>query len=251
MIDLKCVIDVGRSSGPWVEETANENGHLSHLVRINATSQSDSSLNQTLIDAGPCTVLAHPYSFYTPPAYYTLAEMLNLSGYAGIEIDDPDMPYCWDGLLSAGKHVHGFGVDDSHSVAAIGTRKWSYVYAESCTPENIVAALNAGQFYSSAGPILTLVEDGESFTVTTPAAATITFYGDNGEVFQEELSVTESTYLYPVTTVKEYVRAVVTRDSDSKQAWTNAVFIGQLYRQGLFRKRAYYIGPLLVGPVRH
>ena len=83
--------------------------------------------------------------------------------------------------------------------------------------------MNAGQFYSSGGPALTITEDGSSLKIETPDAADITFIGGCGRWLQQGLNVLESTYTY--TGSEGYVRAVVKRRSDSKYAWTNAVFL--------------------------
>jgi hypothetical protein len=196
---------------------------LSHIVQSNIVAI-DAGDPQGAIDNAPYAHLAHPYQSEAAPfAYFTLAQMLSLTGYAAIEINNPLVPYEWDNLLSAGRQIHGISQDDSHSTDGVGVRPWVHVFAGSLTIDNIIAAMNAGQFYSSGGPALTITEDGSSLKIETPDAADITFIGGCGRWLQQGLNVLESTYTY--TGSEGYVRAVVKRRSDSKYAWTNAVFL--------------------------
>lgn len=99
------------------------------------------------------------------------------NGHPGV-INDGDenhlsMDAMWDAMLAHRLTdlglgvVYGVGVDDSHAYHQIGIGKsntgrgWVMVRAKHLTPESIVKAMEAGDFYSTNGVTLTEVHRGE------------------------------------------------------------------------------------------
>ncbi|HEY5922780.1 MAG TPA: CehA/McbA family metallohydrolase [Kofleriaceae bacterium] len=143
------------------------------------------------------------------------------------DVNHPSVEKLWDAALLRGHKMWGVATDDAHDYQADGGGKypagggWVMVKARR-DPNAILAALAAGQFYSSTGVTLSRAERvGDELVVDVAPGTTnqyaITFI-ENGKV---------------VATVKElnakraipwagYVRAVVTRD-DGKQAWVQPV----------------------------
>jgi len=163
--------------------------------------------------------------------------------------------------------MFGIATDDSHhyhghnSVAVTG-RGWVMVRARHLTPESIIRAMEAGDFYASSGVTLDSIEfDGKTLTVridsaggeqfTTrfigtmkgadlssepvtddagnPIIATRRYSDEIGRVFAE---VKGTTATYQLTGNEWYVRAVVTSeaapqfpspDNTHKRAWTQPV----------------------------
>ena len=66
----------------------------------------------------------------------------------------------WDALLTARQRLFGIAVDDAHHFKKFGKEfsnpghGWVQVRAEALTPENILTAIEAGEFYASSGVTL-------------------------------------------------------------------------------------------------
>ncbi len=147
---------------------------------------------QAVIDAINRTagfaVLCHP-DWEVHFNHYTYELMLELSGYAGIEVynggvlEGPGSPFAlskWDRLLSAGRMVRGFANDDSHGAHHWG-RGWNVARVRERTPEAVLEALRKGSFYASSGvEIEEIACDGATLHVVAPNAETIALVGEHG-----------------------------------------------------------------------
>jgi hypothetical protein len=66
----------------------------------------------------------------------------------------------WDALLSAGQRLYGIAVDDAHHFKKFGKEYsnpghgWIHVSADSLTPDAILTAIEAGDFYATSGVTL-------------------------------------------------------------------------------------------------
>ena len=159
--------------------------------------------------------------------------------------------------------LYGLGTDDSHHYHVTGPtrsapgRGWVMVRARHLTPESLIRAIRAGDFYASSGVTLRDVRyspdagtveidiepDGDAkYTTrfigtpadhdlaTTPAGPTTRRYSDDvGKVFA---TVEGTRATYKLTGKELYVRAVVTSDqppespvypNQLRQAWTQPV----------------------------
>jgi hypothetical protein len=117
----------------------------------------------------------------------TLLEIANEAVDSDNEGDarHPSTEALWDAALSRGAHVLGTATDDAHhygdaarvrargGVAHTGDRGFVMVRAEP-TPDAIRAAVAAGDFYASTGPILDRVELSRE-VLAVDAAAPVTF----------------------------------------------------------------------------
>ena len=143
----------------------------------------------------------------------------------------------WDELLSAGMRVYAVAVDDSHNFRQEFTidranpgRAWVVVRTPSLTRENILSALDAGDFYASNGVELADVKaasDSLSVNIhsTAPSRSErrhrVVFIGDGGKV----LSVSnDNPARYTFAGTERYVRARV-EASTGQRAWTQPVFV--------------------------
>ncbi len=179
---------------------------------------------------------------------FTANEMLPLKGTFLLEIASghplvnhagdgrtPSSEEMWDQLLSAGMRVFAVSVDDVHNFRQEFTidranpgRGWVVVRAPALTRDNIVAALNNGDFYASSGVDLKNVASmSSSLTVEIQpniAAQTryrVVFIGRGGRV----LAVSnENPAQYKFSGNEGYVRARV-EGSSGGRAWTQPVFI--------------------------
>lgn len=133
----------------------------------------------------------------------------------------PSTEALWDAALAAGAVLWGVASDDAHSYDGSGPYPagggWVMVRAER-SPAAIVAALAAGQFYSSTGVELTRAERvGDELVVeVAPGSA-----GEHRIVFVENgvhLPAIAARAAVRALPARGYVRAVVSR-SDGARAW--------------------------------
>ena len=104
--------------------------------------------------AGGIVFAAHPYW-----CGFTSAEVMTLSGVCGTEVYNTSTRYIgkaynmqlWDEILDAGKRCTALAVDDMHRTSDL-FRGWTMICAENNTPQALLTALKAGDFYASQGP---------------------------------------------------------------------------------------------------
>jgi len=218
-----------------------------HMTAIGTTlrypdSDGAEPCGQTLIDAqnGAFLTIAHPtYAVANPWATIPDEDVVALDDYHAIEIrnthchrsGNEGMPESkWEVALNAGKRVWGVAVDDTHNYTGkplLQGSSYCIVAADERTETAIMAALKAGNFYATEGPTLSLTGDGSAFTIVTGVAATITWRGPAG-VLRSVANSTEDIYTLPNETA--WVRVIITRDSDGKQAWSQPLFYKPNYR---------------------
>lgn len=187
------------------------------------------------------------------------------NGHPGVnqlgDKDHPSIDAMWDkinsmriGALEAAP-IYGIGTDDSHAYndkagGAKPGRGWVMVRARYLTPEHLIKAMKAGDFYASSGVVLSDVQfNAQSRTLlldidASPDATYETQFivlpkptsaGDSESKLPEAFVAARVTGLHPSYTMKSdeaYVRAVVVSSLDpvspsfpkqKQQAWTQPV----------------------------
>ncbi len=109
--------------------------------------------------------------------------------------DRPSTEALWDSLLTRGKQVFAVGADDTHALKHFGPeaanpgRAWVWVRCDSLAQDQLLAALEQGDFYSSTGVRLKDVRAGKAeyaVEVDSPANSntrhTVYFIGRGGQV---------------------------------------------------------------------
>ena len=144
--------------------------------------------------------------------------------------ESPGLEEMWDILLSSGKLVYGIAVDDAHHFkrpwdknAALPGQGWVMVRAESLTVDNIVIALQKGEFYASTGVVLadySVANDVITITIdeANPRHQTryrTEFIGEGGKLLEETAT---NPAIYNIQRSQKYVRAKIS-DSNGKVAW--------------------------------
>jgi len=237
-----------------VEETATEG----HILSINPTSQKTQVVAQDIIDAiisdDAIPSMAHP-NFSS--INWTDVELEAIDGYFFIEVfncevsPNENAENKWDTLLTKYIRAFSIAVDDCHDVAGSCFNKgWVYTFADNLTTGDIVDALKRGNFYSSTGPTLSISVSKRTITATSDSLSTITWIGSGGNTLRSTSNVTSDSYT--VAGDEVYVRIKITRNSDSKNAWSNPIYIYQtptseLSRGGLIRGNAYITGNIGIG----
>ena len=143
----------------------------------------------------------------------------------------------YDNILRYGKHIYCVAADDTHSGKEVDetlksqiARAWVMIKAESLTYKNVSAALKAGHFYSSEGPVINALwyEDGK-LCIDCEDAAKIAFvsYPKRGGVFVSKGGVALTHAELDVGNERAFVRIVV-ENNDGKRAYTHAYFTEDL-----------------------
>jgi hypothetical protein len=114
-------------------------------------------------DAGAFVAIAHPqwYGLTLEDARtVSFADAIEVYNHTcAVQADRPDGTYLLDQMLLEGHHLNAIATDDAHFRDKVNSNAdafggWVMVKAEALTPEAILAALKAGDFYASQGPEL-------------------------------------------------------------------------------------------------
>jgi hypothetical protein len=152
----------------------------------------------------------------------------------------------WDTILSKYIKSYATAVDDCHNVSiATFNKGWVHVFADNLTLESIVESLKRGNFYASTGPSLSVLLSKRTITATTDSLSTITWIGSGGSTLRSTSNATTDSYTIIGNEV--YVRIKITRNSDSKNAWSNPIYVylaptSELSKGGLIRGNTYMTG---------
>ncbi len=220
-------------------------GLTSHAATLWASRLADQELIDWIIAHGAIPIMAHPnfgvetLTHIQTYKRYVAMEIFNAKTqtlYNGGIVTTPDYGNAeakWDYLLSLNDRptVWGVAVDDFHSTVldygGPGTGSevlgacWVKVNSDVLTQAALFESILAGNFYSSAGPELSIIISGVDITITTPDLSAIVFIGDGGVALQTTTHALSATWT--VRGNEKYIRARVIRDSDATLAWTNPI----------------------------
>lgn len=192
-----------------------------------ADGETGPELARRAVDAGAFVSIAHP-NWYS----LTLADGLTIDAAHAVEIynhkssrhnDKGDAWHFADQMLMAGRHLTAIASDDAHFFPGQPDHfgGWVHVKAEANTPDHLLAALKAGDFYASQGPELkNITLTGDEITVhSSPVQAIfVTGPGSRARNLRQEM-LTEATFLLEPF-IGGYVRVTVI-DAMGKRAWSN------------------------------
>jgi hypothetical protein len=152
-----------------------------------------------------------------------------------VEVDRGDGWYLLDQLLRQGKRLTAFATDDAHFKSDDAFGGWVHVKAEALDPDALLAALKAGDYYSSQGPqIYELAIDGDELWIACSPVDAIAVVGHNsrsagryGRAYSEariDLAGLGKSW----TEVKQspWIRVVLI-DRAGRRAWTNPIWHDQ------------------------
>lgn len=169
------------------------------------------------------------------PDFYNLSEhdALTLTGvhavevFNGTSIDHNDKPGGWsllDILLARGHRFTALATDDAHfqPTRADALLGWTMVKSLENTPEALLAALKAGDFYSSTGPQIHNIEvyPGEKVVVQCSPAERIFVTG----IGYQAASVYGNGLLTAEISLEDFkspFARVTVRDANGGRAWSN------------------------------
>lgn len=180
-------------------------------------------------DAGGKAILAHPYwcgqciKDLEVVADYLGVEVFNTTCLRGIGKGTSAVQ--WDDLLTQGKRVLGFAVDDAHHETKDVFQGWVMARCAERSKAAVMEALVRGRFYSTCGPTLEALRlDGDRLLARTSPVAHISFICDGargGHVFREDgAPVTEGEFR--LSGAERFVRVECT-DQAGRTAWGNPI----------------------------
>lgn len=194
---------------------------------------SDQALLNEMKNDGEFVILAHPHWSRMSPA-----EVLSLNGFDAIEVFNTGCERLmhagradlyWDLLLQEGRRVWGIACDDTHGKTKKSDRFGGWIMVRSCerSAKAITAAMSAGEYYLSQGPVVIdwgMCGDTEVYFdcspckeihVTTYPCRGSSCYAPNGE-YLTHIS-------YPLKGREKYIR-IECLDEQQQTAWTNPHF---------------------------
>ncbi len=186
----------------------------------------------------------HPYwSLQTMDDYRSLeglfaAEIFNYTCYHRVGIDG-NQTQVYDTLLRLGKRLYCVATDDNHNKLPMdGPYNDSFggfimIKAGELTYPAIMAAIQKGDFYTSAGPAITelTIEDNKVTLKCSPAVRiTLSTAGRHGGVVNAPEAETVTAADFDIDPTDIYFRLEVT-DERGRRANTRAYFLDELYME--------------------
>ena len=142
-----------------------------------------------------------------------------------LECDRSDGTYLLDLLLNEGHRLTGYAADDAHFRIDDGFGGWMMVKAEANEPDALTAAMKAGDFYSSQGPLIHAfaIEGGEAHVECSPAVNVALLGRGSRTVNVNGRQMTRAS-LSLERFAGDWFRLVVT-DAAGRVAWSNPVWL--------------------------
>lgn len=232
--------------GAELHTGAMENGYLWHILGIglpldftpaNAPhfrsvkgSESGASIAQRARDAGAFVCIAHPHWSGLSEAdarSITAAHAVEIYNHGCVvDNDRGEGFFSLEQLLNGGRHLNLIAADDAHFNTPDYFGGWVMVKATENTPEALLAALKAGEFYSSTGPEINdiRIADG-TVEVDCSAAATIIVQGQGTSMATRHgASMTTAKLSLERLATSPWIRITVV-DRAGKRAWSNPVWL--------------------------
>jgi len=173
--------------------------------------------------------LCHPYWSNLDSSHFDLLKqfpaMEVYNSGCELEIARGNSAYFWDGALSAGICVNGLATDDSHQRLKDYCFGWVMVKTSKNTENDIINALNKGNYYSSTGPDIPeiSVNDGKVKVATSPCKQVRfianLYYGSVVNSGKAPLTSAE----YQLCGREKYLR-VECLDFEGRKAWSNPLY---------------------------
>ncbi len=234
--------------GSEVHAPATQVGELWHIVAAGlpldfepaAPEETGSELARRAAAAGAFVGIAHPaWSQLTieDGRAIDVAHAVEIYNHGcAVECDRGDGWYLLDQLLTEGKRLTGFATDDAHFKTPDHFGGWVHVKAETLEPEILLAALKAGQYYSSQGPVIhELAISRRELTVScSPVDTIVVVCGHSRSVGRTGRAITgaalniEALEKGWLLTKKSAWLRVVLIDNAGKRAWTNPIWLDSL-----------------------
>lgn len=181
------------------------------------------------VAAGAFVAIPHP-GWYA----LTAADAATLPGAHAVEVynhtsqirtERGDGVYLADQLLAAGRRIGLIAVDDAHFACPDAFGGWVMVKAEANEPAGLLAALKAGHYYATQGPLIHDIAWGaEEVEITCTPAASVMVLGRGSRAAQSVAAgQTRVTLNHAALRPGGFARIVVA-DAAGRRAWSNPVY---------------------------
>lgn len=142
------------------------------------------------------------------------------------DTDRGDGSYLLDALSNEGRRLSCYAVDDAHFHREDYFGAWTMVKADSSEPEALVAALKAGDFYSTQGPELKslTIEHGHIVVRSSPVSSIAVLGRGCRSPRQGGGGIEE--FRTPLGPFRNHWFRVVLIGADGRRAWSNPVWAG-------------------------
>ncbi len=232
--------------GAELHSGAMKNGELWHILAVGlpedftppnapgflpvADQESGAEIARRARDAGAFVAIAHPQW-----SGLTLEDARGIDAAHAVEIynhgcamgcDRADGAHTADLLLSEGRRLHLIATDDAHFTEPDHFGGWVMVKAEENSPDALLTALKAGDFYSSQGPELRGVELGKgAIRVESSSVASVIVQGQGSAataVHGQSMTTTEVPLMR--FHASPWIRVTVI-DRAGRRAWSNPIWM--------------------------
>lgn len=232
--------------GAELHTGAMENGYLWHILGIGLPldftppdapnfrsvkdSESGASIAQRARDAGAFVSIAHPHWSGLNEAdarSITAAHAVEIYNYGCVvDNDRGEGFFILEHLLNGDRHLNMIATDDAHFNTPDHFGGWVMVKATENTPEALLVALKAGEFYSSTGPEIKDIRiAGDTIEVDCSAAATIIVQGQGTSMATlHGNSMTAANLSLERLSGSAWIRVTVV-DRAGKRAWSNPIWM--------------------------
>lgn len=217
-----------------------QNGEQWHLLAVglppdfapNLPGEDGPAIARRALRAGAFLTIAHP-------AWYALSEadVLSIEDAHAIEIingiaadqnDRIDSTYMLDVMLAQGRRYYALATDDAHFHDRHHDllRGWTWVRAETLSPQAILEALKRGHYYSSTGPqIFDVQVRGSTLYVRCSPVNDIFVTGSGAKRdYARGNGITEAELKLKRLKDSPYCRVTI-RDGRGGRAWTNPIWL--------------------------
>ncbi len=195
------------------------------------SSETGASVAQRARDAGAFVAIAHPHWSRMTEAdahSITAAHAVEIYNHGcAVDNDRGESLMVLDHLLDQGNHLNLIATDDAHFNTPDHFGGWVMVKATENSPEALLAALKAGEFYSSLGPQIDDIRVGDDYVeVDCSACVTIIVQGrGTGTATVHGASMTTGHLSRERLGSSPWLRVTVI-DRAGKRAWSNPVWVG-------------------------
>lgn len=188
-------------------------------------------LAQRALAAGAYVAAAHPqWYLMTDRDVAALGEIHAVEIFnAGCDDDNDtaESVYMFDLMLARGQRMTACATDDTHFVPNTHDRGagWVMVKSAALEPDALLAALKAGDYYSSTGPVIHELDivPGERLTIRCSPAERVFLLGAGAKYRAVgEQGVTEATF--DLSDWQGPYARIVVRDAARRKAWSNPVW---------------------------
>jgi len=204
-------------------------GNAPHFSPVSG-SESGAEIAARARAAGAFVAIAHPHwsgMTEVDAASIEAAHAIEIYNHGcTVECDRGDGLLTCDHLLNSGRRVTMIATDDAHFATPDHFGGWVMVKATENSPEALLAALKAGEFYASTGPEIHDIRVSEDFVEVD--CSPISSAGVIGEGTNTTSQFGEGlvTVRLPLNRLKKspWIRVVVI-DAAQKRAWSNPIWI--------------------------